>query len=395
MKFVNLLLLEAIKAGATDIHIEPYECDLRVRYRVDGFLLETNIPATMWHFRSAIAARVKIMANLDIAEKRLPQEGRIDVSVGGGDYDLRVSVLPGSYGEAVNLRILPRGAVLFSMDHLGLSERHQRILDKLIRRPHGIILVTGPTGSGKTTTLYSALHKINTPEKKILTIEDPIEYDMHGIFQMQVHPKIGFDFARALRSVLRHDPNVILVGEVRDRETADIAIRTALTGHLVFTTLHTNDAAGAITRLLDMGIEPFLCSSSILAIMAQRLVRRVCLKCRREVPVDERLIREMGINPGSLKEGASAWEGTGCPECRFTGYHRRIAIHEMLLVDDEIRAMTLARAPANLIKVAARRKGMKTLREDGLEKVFAGVTTFQEIARVTQEEEETSGEAGK
>jgi type II secretory ATPase GspE/PulE/Tfp pilus assembly ATPase PilB-like protein len=263
----------------------------------------------------------------------------------------------------------------------------------LIRRPHGIILVTGPTGSGKTTTLYSALHQINSPEKKILTIEDPIEYDMHGIVQMQVHSKIGFDFARALRSILRHDPNVILVGEVRDRETADIAIRTALTGHLVFTTLHTNDAAGAVTRLLEMGVEPFLCSSSILAIMAQRLVRRICLKCRREIPFDERVVRDLGINSCGHPSAKMTWEGAGCAECRFTGYRGRIAIHEMMPMDDEIRELTLARAPANAIKAAARRKGMKTLREDGLDKVFSGVTTFQEIARVTLEEEEAAAEA--
>jgi type II secretion system protein E len=386
MKFVNLILLEAIKGGATDIHIEPYERDLRVRYRIDGFLHETSIPATMWHFRSAISARLKIMANLDIAEKRLPQEGRIDVSVAGREYDLRVSVLPGSYGEAVNLRVLPRGSVLFGLAELGMNKAHQEKFEALIHKPHGIVLVTGPTGSGKTTTLYAALHRINTPEKKILTIEDPIEYDMHGIIQMQVQPKIGFTFARALRSVLRHDPDVILVGEVRDQETAEIAIRTALTGHLVFTTLHTNDAPGAITRLLDMGIEPFLCSSSIIAIIAQRLVRRVCSHCREEAVLDERAMRELGL-PVGAGNGQKFYFGKGCPACRFTGYHGRTAIHEMLPIDDEIREMALERTPANRIRKVGRAKGMRTLREDGLDKVLSGVTTFQEVARVTQEEE--------
>lgn len=386
MKFVNLILLEAIKGGATDIHIEPYERDLRVRYRIDGFLHETSIPATMWHFRSAIAARLKIMANLDIAEKRLPQEGRIDVSVAGREYDLRVSVLPGSYGEAVNLRVLPRGSVLFGLEELGMNKAHQAQFDALIHKPHGIVLVTGPTGSGKTTTLYAALHRINSPDKKILTIEDPIEYDMHGIIQMQVQSKIGFTFARALRSVLRHDPDVILVGEVRDQETAEIAIRTALTGHLVFTTLHTNDAPGAITRLLDMGIEPFLCSSSVLAIIAQRLVRRVCSHCREEATLDEHALRELGLL-NETKNGHKCYCGKGCAACRFTGYHGRTGIHEVMPIDDEIREMTLERTPANRIRKYARGKGMRSLREDGLDKVLAGMTTFQEIARVTQEEE--------
>jgi len=297
IKFVNQIVVEAIRSGATDIHIEPYERDLRVRYRIDGVLHQASIPPTIREFHSSIVSRIKIMADLDIAEKRLPQDGKIRVNLGTDEYDLRVSILPTPHGETVNIRILSRSSMFLSLEKLGFSKRDLILFEKLIDRPHGIILVTGPTGSGKTTTLYASLNKLNSIDKKIITIEDPIEYQLAGTTQMQVQPKIGFDFARGLRSMLRHDPDIMLVGEIRDYETAEAAIRSALTGHLVFSTLHTNDAAGAITRLIDMGVEPFLLSSTIIACIAQRLIRIICNDCRVRYEPDDEAFRSVGVEP--------------------------------------------------------------------------------------------------
>ncbi len=386
LKFVNLLLIEALKERATDIHIEPFENDLRVRYRVDGVLHDTAVPVSIKNFQAAIVSRIKVMANLDIAEHRLPQDGRIKISLAGEDFDLRVSILPTPFGESVNIRILNRSSVFMSLEDLGLDKPDLVKLAALVARPHGIILVTGPTGSGKTTTLYACINRINTPDRKILTIEDPIEYQLRGITQMQVHPGIGFTFSNALRSMLRHDPDVMLVGEIRDAETAEITIRTALTGHLVFSTLHTNDAAGAASRLFDMGIEPFLASSSILGFMAQRLVRRVCPRCREPVEIDAEALRELGVS----EEDAAGGEfvvGRGCEYCRYTGYRGRIAICEILAVTEPIRRLMLERASANAIKQEACRLGMRTMRQDGWGKVKRGITTVEEVLRATAEDE--------
>lgn len=384
-KFVNQILLEAYKDRATDIHIEPYEDELKIRYRIDGLLYDAKVPETIKHFKSAINSRVKIMAGLNIAEKRLPQDGRIKVRVGDIDLDLRVSFLPTPFGESVVIRILS-SSLLYSLPELGLSQDDLKILDNLIKKPHGIVFVTGPTGSGKTTTLYACLCKINKPETKIITIEDPIEYQLNGITQIQVYPRIGLTFAQGLRSMLRHDPDVMMVGEVRDFETAEITIRVALTGHLVFSTLHTNDAASAITRLLDMGIEPYLVSSSVECFIAQRLVRLICPECKSQVPAKQEMVK--GFDLGNLDLSKLViFEGKGCESCKFTGYKGRTAIYEFLVMNDAMREMVLERLPANQIQKKAISFGMKTLRQDGWEKVLKGMTTISEVIRVTQEED--------
>jgi len=381
MKFVNEILVQAVKDRATDIHIEPFENSLRVRYRVDGVLHEISVPGTIKQFQSSIVSRIKIISNLNIAERRLPQDGRARIKVAGREYDLRVSILPTPHGETVNLRILS-SQMLLSLGQLGLSENNQKILEMLIRRPHGIIYVTGPTGSGKTTTLYACIKSINTPDKKILTIEDPVEYQLDGITQMQVHSKIGLAFASGLRSMLRHDPDIMLVGEVRDLETAEFAVRVALTGHLVFSTLHTNNAAGAITRLIDMGVEPFLISASLECSIAQRLVRVLCNKCKKKYKPDKAILKEFGV--GKEKTTLNIHKAVGCDECKNTGYSGRTAIYEFLLIDDDIKDMILTRGSVTKINQKAIEKGMRTLRQDGWIKVKKGITTPEEVLRVSQ-----------
>jgi type II secretory ATPase GspE/PulE/Tfp pilus assembly ATPase PilB-like protein len=387
VNLVNKILTEAIRANATDIHFEPYEDKYRVRYRIDGMLEDVSIPVSVKLLKLALVSRIKIMSNLDITEKRLPQDGRCQVSLGGQDYDLRLSILPGIYGEAVVIRLQTRQRVKLDLESLGFEAEEREKAGHLIGRPHGLMLVTGPTGSGKTTTLYTALNKINQPQTKIITVEDPVEYWMEDILQMQVHEAIGFTFARALRSMLRHDPDVMLVGEIRDRETADIAIRSALTGHLVFSTLHTNDAASAATRLVDIGIEPFLVASSVHGILAQRLVRKVCLHCRRELAVDTltEFERRTLEDAGCLGK-FSLWQGQGCEKCRFTGYRGRTAIGEVLIVTPEVRRVIQQREPAEYIKKVACEQGMRTLRESAFLAVEAGKTSLTEILRVTQED---------
>ena len=379
VRLVNQILTDAVEQRATDIHFEPYEDELRVRYRIDGVLREAGVPAAAKHFRHAIISRIKIISRLDIAEKRLPQDGRTQVTVAGRHYDLRVSILPTSYGQAAGIRILPRGMMAADLAGLGIEGNDLDGLNQLIQRPHGIILVTGPTGSGKTTTLYTALGILNRPETKILTIEDPIEYRMRGITQMQVLPEISFTFARALRSMLRHDPDIMLIGEIRDLETAQITIRTALTGHLVFSTLHTNDAASAVTRLLDMGVEPFLIASSVEGVLAQRLVRLVCKHCSRQYKPSRELVDDLKLD---LPPDARFARGEGCRECRYTGYYGRTAISELLLMNEEIRAMTTARHHAADIRDAAIRAGMCSLIQSGVAKILRGETTPEEVLRV-------------
>ncbi|MBI4516049.1 MAG: type II secretion system ATPase GspE [Deltaproteobacteria bacterium] len=384
IRLVNSLLFQAVKDRASDIHIEPFERDLAVRFRIDGILYDILSPPK--RFQPIITSRVKIMAGLNIAEKRLPQDGRIRIRLAGKDVDIRVSIVPTAFGERVVMRLLDRASTLLQLEDLGLIGNKHDLVDKLIRQTHGIILVTGPTGSGKTTTLYAALSKINTTDKNIITIEDPIEYQLHGVGQIQVNPKIELTFASGLRSVLRQDPDVIMVGEIRDVETAEIAIQAALTGHLVFSTLHTNDSFGAMTRLLDMGIEPFLVSSSVIAVMAQRLVRRVCPDCRVPyVPAVEEL-RELGIRPDRAAGRTMYRTGSGCAACKQTGYRGRTGIHELLVVDDEIRNLIMKNADAATIRREATGKGMDTLRQDGADKVINGITTIEEILRVTQED---------
>jgi type II secretion system protein E len=387
IKFIDQVIQQAVRERATDIHIEPYEKSLRVRYRIDGLLYEVPVPSAIHHFQSAIIIRLKIMSNLDISEKRLPQDGRIQVRIDNGDYDLRISILPTAYGESIEIRILSRKQIFFTVEQLGLDPKGVDLLNKMIKRTHGIILVTGPTGSGKTTTLYSCLDKINASERKIITIEDPIEYKMHGITQIQVHPKIDLTFANGLRSMLRHDPDIMMVGEIRDLETAELSIRTALTGHLVFSTLHTNDAPGAIARLLDMGIEPYLVASSLNCVIAQRLVRVICPACKEEFRPHQELIEEFGIH-SDMFEGQHFYFGSGCDQCKFTGYIGRTAIFEVLNINEQIKEMILNRDPSNVIKQKAIEIGMKTLRLSGWEKVVSGITTPEEIIRVTQQDSE-------
>ncbi len=384
IKFVNQILLEAFRERATDIHIEPFQDELRIRYRIDGILYDANVPPNIKYFHRAIVSRIKIMANLNIAERRLPQDGRVKVKVGQAQLDLRISILPTPFGETVDIRLLSTSNILLGLRKLGLLDKDLSILESVIKRPHGIILVTGPTGSGKTTTLYSCLSKINKSERKIITIEDPIEYQLRGITQIQVLPKIGLTFAQGLRSMLRHDPDIMMVGEIRDFETAEIAIQVALTGHLVFSTVHTNDAGSTVTRLIDMGVEPYLISSSVELIIAQRLVRLCCPYCKEEVVIGEEFIKEPGIEP-LLKKGV-AWEGRGCERCKFTGYRGRTGIYEFLVVTDPIRDLILRGVPANKIKEEALAQGMRTLRLDGFEKVRLGLTAISEVIRVTQQE---------
>ena len=387
VKFVNQIIWEAFKDRATDIHIEPMETDLRIRYRVDGVLHETPMPPQLKRFQSSIISRIKVMANMDIAEKRLPQDGRISVRIRGEEIDVRVSTMPTVYGESVSLRLLMRGGGLITMKDLGLNDHDSSLLKKMITRPHGILLVTGPTGSGKSTSLYAWLHTINSVDKRIMSAEDPIEYEMPGVNQVQMRPEIGLTFANTLRTFLRQDPDVIMVGEIRDKETAEIAIRAALTGHLVFSTIHTNDSASTITRLLDMGIEPFLVASSVEGIVAQRLVRGLCKACRQPVEVDGEFLREHNFPIERLEKEGPIYEAVGCDECRGNGYKGRTGIFEVLPVTDEIRPLVIAHASASEIKQQSLEQGMKTLREDGWDKVLAGTTTIDEILRVTEEVE--------
>jgi general secretion pathway protein E len=384
IRLVNQLIFQAVKDRTSDIHIEPFERQLVVRFRIDGILYDIVKPPK--RFQPVILSRVKIMAGLNIAEKRLPQDGRIRTKIAGKDVDIRVSVIPTAFGERIVMRLLDRSATLLPLDDLGLAGQNLKTVQRLIHQSHGIILVTGPTGSGKTTTLYAALQKINSNEKNIITIEDPIEYQLAGVGQMQVNPKIELTFAGGLRSILRQDPDVIMVGEIRDIETAEIAIHAALTGHLVFSTLHTNDSFGAVTRLVDMGIEPFLVSSSVIAVMAQRLLRRVCAKCRTRIQPTSEQLREIGISPAQAAAGTVFHAGPGCPDCKQTGYRGRIGIHELLVVDDDIRALIMKNADAATIRRDATSRGMPTLRDDGTQKVLEGLTTIEEVMRVTQED---------
>ncbi|MBN2311287.1 MAG: type II/IV secretion system protein [Candidatus Hydrogenedentes bacterium] len=392
IKFVNQLIVDAYASRATDIHLEPFERRFRVRYRIDGLLTDAYIPESIRHFRESITSRIKIMANLDIAERRLPQDGRIRVRIEGKDFDLRVSVVPIGHGESINIRILQRSSVLMGLGAIGFDEQALTHFHALLKKPHGIILLTGPTGSGKTTTLYACLSRINTADRKILTIEDPVEYQMDGICQMQVRADIGFTFASGLRSMLRHDPDVMLVGEIRDFETAELAIRCALTGHLVFSTLHTNDAPGAAPRLLDIGIEPYLLASSVEAVIGQRLVRKVCAECAEPYEPEAEAINEIGIDTpaGAGPAESSFRRGAGCDACRGTGYHGRTAIYEMMVMNDEIRRLVMEHAPGTAIKRAALANGMRTLRTNGWERARQGITTIDEVLRVTQDDRDAS-----
>ena len=384
IKLVNGLLSQAVKDRASDIHVEVFESDLVVRFRVDGMLYDVLSPPKRFH--AAIASRIKVMSGLNIAEKRLPQDGRIRLRIAGRDIDIRVSTIPTAFGERIVMRLLDRAQALvdIDLDRLGFSGDNLKKIDRLIRQSHGIILATGPTGSGKSTTLYACLSRINSPEKNIITIEDPIEYQLRGVGQMQVNPKIELTFASGLRSILRQDPDVIMVGEIRDGETAEIAIQAALTGHLVFSTLHTNDSFGALTRLIDMGIEPFLVSSSVLAVLAQRLLRVICQTCRQPyMPSDHELVR---IGMGGVRLSHPIYKPAGCRACRNTGYRGRTAITELMVMDDEIRALTMQKADGSMIRRACTAKGMKLLRQDGAERVLAGQTSIEELLRVTHED---------
>ncbi|MDI6795515.1 MAG: type II secretion system ATPase GspE [Desulfatibacillaceae bacterium] len=381
IKLVNHILGEAVKARASDIHIEPYQTTLKVRYRVDGLLYDLTTPPKRIH--SALVSRVKVMAQLNIAEKRLPQDGRIEIRIGDKNVDIRVSTIPTAFGERLVMRLLDKSSTILRLPDLGLAPKQREIIDLLIRQPHGIILVTGPTGSGKTTTLYAVLSTINTPELNIITIEDPVEYQIEGIGQIQVNPKINLTFARGLRSIVRQDPDVILVGEIRDQETAQIAVQSSLTGHLVFSTLHTNDSASAITRLIDMQVEPFLISSSVLAVVAQRLVRVLCNSCKTPYTPDEAALATIGLSPDDLA-GHTVYKANGCQECLRTGYHGRVGIFEIMLLDKSIQSLILSTSDSNQIKAQAVANGMVTLRRDGVRKVLEGVTSIEEVFRVTQ-----------
>ena len=382
IKLVNHIISNATEMGASDIHLEPFSEDLILRYRIDGIL--HNFEAPPKRLNSALCTRIKIMAELDISERRLPQDGRIKLKVLGKDIDMRVSTLPTIHGESIVIRILDSTNLNVDLEKMGFPKKELEQFQKIIKKPYGKILVTGPTGSGKTTTLYGALQNINTSDKKIITIEDPVEYQIRGINQIHVKPKIGLDFASGLRSIVRQDPDVIMVGEIRDTKTADVAIQAALTGHLVFSTVHTNDAAGAITRLLDMGVENYLISSALIGVLAQRLVRVICKSCKEPAKVASALIEELGA---CGHENIKAFHGKGCNVCSQTGYRGRAGIYELLIVDDSIRQLILAKSTAQKIRDFSRSQGMTTLREDGWKKVATGITTVEEVLRVTLSEQ--------
>jgi type II secretion system protein E len=386
IKFVNQVIWEAHKDRATDIHLEPQEDELRIRYRIDGILHQTPMPPQLKRFQASIISRIKVMSGMNISEKRLPQDGRINVRIKGEEIDIRVSTVPTVYGESVSLRLLARGKIFLSLDKLGFSPRDEVAIREIITKPHGILLVTGPTGSGKSTSLYAMLSTINSIQKRIITVEEPVEYELKGINQIAVRPEIGLTFAMGLRHILRQDPNVIMVGEIRDLETAEIAIRAALTGHLVFSTLHTNDAPSAFTRLIDMGIEPFLVASSVEAIMAQRLVRTICPVCKTEQKVEPSYLKKIGFPEDEIPT-AKFYHGKGCEDCRQLGYQGRLAIYELLVLNEALRPLILGRASSTTIAARAIEQGMRTLRVDGWNKVRAGITTIEEVLRVTQIEE--------
>ncbi len=383
IRFVNQVLRDAIQLRASDIHLEPFEQEFQIRYRVDGVLQSIPVPATLKKFQPAIVSRIKILSHLNIAEKRLPQDGRIKIRLDANEVDIRVSVIPMLHGEAVVLRLLRQNATLLGMGEIGMDARELKSFRRVLGLPHGIILVTGPTGSGKTTTLYTALNEINDHVRKIITIEDPVEYQMLGVNQIQVSEKSGLTFARGLRSILRHDPDVILIGEIRDRETAQIAVQASLTGHLVFSTLHTNDAPGAVTRLVDMGVEPYLVASSLEAVLAQRLVRVLCKHCKQPdtSPTTQALKSQVGISPET-----TVFRAVGCRECRNTGYHGRHAIFEWMDVDNDVRQLVLKNSSAGEIADVARKNGLRTLSEDGWRLVRIGITTPEEVLRVTKDQ---------
>ena len=379
-KLLNLVLLQAIRDKASDIHFEPFEDEFKMRYRIDGVLYEMVPPPR--HIALAVASRIKVMANLDIAERRVPQDGRIELTVGGKPVDLRISVLPTMFGESVVMRVLDRSQVELDITKVGLRDDEQKVVDELIHRPNGIVIVTGPTGSGKTTTLYSALAAINDVETKIITTEDPVEYDIEGLVQVQINPEIGLTFARCLRHILRQDPDVILVGEIRDIETAQIAIHSSLTGHLVFSTLHTNDAPTAITRLLDLGVEPYLVTATLEAVVAQRLVRRVCKHCRAEFEPTEEMLWELELTPEEVR-GRTFYFGRGCDLCNNTGYKGRQGLFEIMHMDDNLRDLILRGTSTNVIREEAKKRGMRTLRDSGLMCIYDGITTIEEVIRAT------------
>jgi type IV pilus assembly protein PilB len=384
IKIVNGILIKAIKLGASDIHFEPYEKALRVRYRLDGVLRrEMALPNKI---RNAIISRLKIMARLDIAEKRLPQDGRIKLRLAKGrDMDFRVSVVPILFGEKVVLRLLDKSALQLDLTKLGFEQSSLEDLEKAIHRPVGMILVTGPTGSGKTTTLYSVLSELNKESENIMTAEDPVEYNFMGINQVQMHEDIGLTFASSLRSFLRQDPDIIMVGEIRDFETAQIAIQAALTGHLVLSTVHTNDAPGTVTRMIDMGIEPFLISSSVILILAQRLIRKICSECREQIKVHPQLLIDLGVPPDEAKN-FNVYKGKGCAICSGTGYKGRVGLYEVMVMKEEVKELVLSRSSASEIKKEAIRLGMKTLRQSGIHKVEEGLTTIEEVLRATMDD---------
>ncbi len=381
IKLVNLILSQAVRDGASDIHVEPYKDQVKIRKRVDGILYDMLTPQK--HVQAKLISRIKIMAKMDIAEKRLPQDGRIEIRIADKNIDLRVSSLPTAFGERIVMRLLDKSNVLLSLEQLGMSSRDLDLLMKLIKAPHGIILVTGPTGSGKTTSLYSALSVLNQPDVNIITVEDPIEYQINGISQVQVNTKIDLTFANGLRTIVRQDPDIILVGEIRDIETANMAIQAALTGHLVFSTLHTNDAASAVTRLIDMGVEPFLVSSSVNAIIAQRLIRKICPHCREAYRPAPEYLEQLALPPEF--DDADLYLGRGCEECLHTGYQGRLGIYELMVLSEQIRSIILTTSDAGQIKreaIADPENPMVTLRMDGLQKVLDGVTTLEEVFRV-------------
>jgi len=383
-KLVNLVLLQAIKDKASDIHFEPFETEFKMRYRIDGILYEMMPPPA--HIAPAISSRVKVMANLDIAERRMPQDGRIELNVNNQPIDLRVSVLPTMFGEAVVMRILDRGNVSLDLDKLGMREEDLTIFRRLIHRPNGIVIVTGPTGSGKTTTLYSALRELNDISSKLITAEDPVEYDIDGIIQCQIKPEIDLTFGRILRSMLRQDPDIILVGEIRDKETAEIAVQASLTGHLVFSTLHTNDAPSAIARLLDLGLEPFLVTATLEGIAAQRLVRKLCLHCKTEYKPAEEQLMELDLHPEDVT-GKTFYYGKGCEACNNTGYRGRQGIYEFMCLDDDMRDMIINHASTQVLRQEAKKRGMRTLRQSGLLNIYDGITSIEEVVRETLTED--------